>query len=257
MVSRYAYVLGTANTQISASASRHLAERLIMISAYYELDPALLTAIVTSESSWRERAVSPVGALGYGQLMPGTAASLHVEPFDGTENLDGTARYLRRMLKRYAHRSPEQQMRCAIASYNAGPGAVDRYGGVPPFRETTAYVAHVLRLRALYADSGSGVPMQLAREIIAARTPPTVVSVTIVRKTHATHRHVTRTRPVRVTAERWTPKDSPYLHALDPNAYETPAPRVRHGIAGLMHRLFHPEPASSPAAAVSYSASAR
>jgi transglycosylase-like protein with SLT domain len=150
LVGRYADALGTANGRLPAIVRRDLAERLLLLSSYYKLDPCLLGALVTVESAWRARAVSPVGALGYGQLMPGTAASLNVDALEPYENLDGTARYLRRLLNRYVARDLQTRMRLALASYNAGPGAVDRYHGVPPYRETRAYVDNVLRTRAAF-----------------------------------------------------------------------------------------------------------
>jgi hypothetical protein len=151
MVGRYADALGTANGRLPVAVRRDLAERLLLLSSYYKLDPCLLGALVTVESAWRARAVSPVGALGYGQLMPGTAASLNVDPLEPYENLDGTARYLRRAMNRYVTRDLQTRMRLALASYNAGPAAVARYNGVPPYRETRAYVDNVLRTRRAFA----------------------------------------------------------------------------------------------------------
>jgi hypothetical protein len=83
--------------------------------------------------------------------MPGTAASLNVDPLEPYENLDGTARYLRRAMNRYVTRDLQTRMRLALASYNAGPAAVARYNGVPPYRETRAYVDNVLRTRRAFA----------------------------------------------------------------------------------------------------------
>ncbi len=105
----------------------------------YGLPPALLDVIARVESGYRVDAVSPKGAVGLMQLMPGTAAELRVDPLDPEQNADAGARYLRELLERYnysAHR--------ALAAYNAGPGAVDKYRGVPPFAETRTYVDRVL-----------------------------------------------------------------------------------------------------------------
>jgi soluble lytic murein transglycosylase-like protein len=104
------------------------------------LDPVLLAAVVEAESSFRSGAVSRAGAKGLMQLMDSTALALGVaNPFDPQQNLLGGARFLRGLLDRYG-----QSLPLALAAYNAGPGAVDRYGGIPPFAETQAYVPRVL-----------------------------------------------------------------------------------------------------------------
>lgn len=102
------------------------------------LDPGLLQAVAWQESRGRMSAVSRKGALGIMQLMPGTAAELGVVPTDPTDNVRGGAMYLRRQLDRFGSVS------LALAAYNAGPGAVIRYGGIPPFRETRDYVARIM-----------------------------------------------------------------------------------------------------------------
>lgn len=102
---------------------------------------ALFQALVWQESRFNPRAVSHKGAIGYAQLMPGTAAKLGVNPHDPMQNLDGGARYL--LLQLQVFRSPL----LALAAYNAGPGAVQRYRGVPPYRETRDYVIRVLAER--------------------------------------------------------------------------------------------------------------
>ena len=98
----------------------------------------LFLRLVHQESRWNPTAVSSAGALGLAQLMPGTAALLGVDPHDPRQNLDGGARYLRMMYDRFGN------WRLALAAYNAGPEAVQRHGGVPPFRETTQYVRIIL-----------------------------------------------------------------------------------------------------------------
>ena len=99
---------------------------------------ALFQALVWQESRFNPRARSHKGAIGYAQLMPGTAAKLGVDPHDPAQNLDGGARYL--LMQLQAFRSPM----LALAAYNAGPGAVQKYRGVPPYRETRDYVIRVL-----------------------------------------------------------------------------------------------------------------
>ena len=97
---------------------------------------ALFLALIERESGWNPRAVSPKGAQGLGQLMPDTARDLGVsDPFDPAQNLDGAARYFATQLARFG------DVRLALAAYNAGPEAVARHGGVPPYPETRAYVA--------------------------------------------------------------------------------------------------------------------
>jgi len=114
---------------IDAAAQRH------------GLDPVLLTAMATVESSFNPRAVSPQGAGGLLQLMPATAERFGVsDVFDVSQNVDGGARYLSWLLERYDGRTD-----LALAGYNAGEGAVDRHQGVPPFQETREYVRRVLR----------------------------------------------------------------------------------------------------------------
>ena len=98
----------------------------------------LFLRLVQQESGWNQGAVSPKGAVGLAQLMPGTAARLGVDATDPQQNLEGGARYLAMMYKRFG------SWRLALAAYNAGPGAVEQYGGIPPFAETKGYVAAIL-----------------------------------------------------------------------------------------------------------------
>ena len=102
------------------------------------LDVHLLRAVAWTESRGHQNAISSKGALGVMQLMPSTAAELGVDPLDPDANLHGGARYLARQLSRF------QSVPLALAAYNAGPGAVLRWGGIPPYAETQAYVAQIL-----------------------------------------------------------------------------------------------------------------
>jgi soluble lytic murein transglycosylase len=116
----------------------------------HDVQPALVKAVIAAESNFDPGAVSRKGAQGLMQLMPTTAEQLGVEdPLQPTENVRGGTRYLRKMLDRYGDLSR------ALAAYNAGPSAVDRYGGVPPYRETQDYVNRVLTYyRAYDGDFG-------------------------------------------------------------------------------------------------------
>jgi soluble lytic murein transglycosylase len=105
----------------------------------HRLPPALVKAVIAAESDFDPRAVSRAGAQGLMQLMPTTAANLGVaDPLEPTQNVHGGVSYLRSLLDRYG------DLTRALAAYNAGPEAVDLYGGVPPYRETRAYVDRVL-----------------------------------------------------------------------------------------------------------------
>lgn len=113
----------------------------------YGVRPSLALALIRAESGGRQNAQSGAGAIGFTQLMPATAASLGVDPHDPRQNIAGGIRYLAQQLK--AQKGDE---RLALAAYNAGPGAVAKYGGIPPYEETQTYVERVLG----YSREGSG-----------------------------------------------------------------------------------------------------
>jgi len=109
-------------------------------SAAYHLDPDLVNSVIHAESGFNSRAVSPKGARGLMQLMPGTASQLGVnDAFDPEANVVGGSRYLRKLLEHYNF-----DLVKALAAYNAGPERVEQYQGVPPFRETRTYVARIV-----------------------------------------------------------------------------------------------------------------
>jgi soluble lytic murein transglycosylase-like protein len=112
------------------------------IAKRYNMPEALVRSIVKAESNGNARAVSPKGAIGLMQLMPGTARDLGADPMNPEQNVDAGTRYLKNLLARYEDK--DDQVARAVAAYNAGPGAVDKYKGVPPYRETQTYVRRVL-----------------------------------------------------------------------------------------------------------------
>ncbi|MEO9176868.1 MAG: NlpC/P60 family protein [Gaiellales bacterium] len=132
------------------------------------VDPALLKGLVQAESGFDNGSVSSVGAQGLTQLMPDTARGLGVtNSFDPLQNLEGGARFLAGALKRFGG---NEQL--ALAAYNAGPAAVERYGGIPPFAETQAYVPRVLGYAAQYRAEGFGqTPATAATTPLPAAAP--------------------------------------------------------------------------------------
>jgi soluble lytic murein transglycosylase-like protein len=108
--------------------------------AKHQVDPKLVRAVIQVESAYQPRARSAKGAMGLMQLMPGTARQYAVDrPYEVESNIEGGIKYLRSLLDRF-------QLPLALAAYNAGEAAVQRFGGIPPYRETRDYVARILKL---------------------------------------------------------------------------------------------------------------
>jgi len=125
----------------ASSRPADIAEAVNSASGRYRIDPDLVNSVIRAESGFKVHAVSPKGAQGLMQLMPGTASNLGVSnAFDPNANVDGGTRYLRELLERYNF-----DLVKALAAYNAGPHRVEQYGGVPPYLETRKYVASIVR----------------------------------------------------------------------------------------------------------------
>lgn len=140
------------------------------------VDALFVRSVAKVESGLRQQAVSNKGALGLMQLMPGTAAELGVDPTQAEQNASGGVRYLRSLLERY-HYNPV----LALAAYNAGPGAVTKYNGLPPYYETRAYVVRVLKeYEKELKQAGlqpDGTPVQNAPQMSAAQSPRTASAI--------------------------------------------------------------------------------
>jgi membrane-bound lytic murein transglycosylase B len=134
--------------QTGSNVNLTIEKSILNAARRYNLPPGLIKGVIRAESNFQIAAVSHAGAQGLMQLMPATAKELGVRnPFDIEENIDGGARYLRQMLDSFGG-----DVKVALAAYNAGPGAVERYGGrIPPYQETEEYVDRVLRFSRQFA----------------------------------------------------------------------------------------------------------
>jgi len=146
-VEKVAAVIAARNPQVPLTERQYIAQCIVAYSQMKELRWEFFTALIAAESNFNRWAVSKSGAQGLGQLMPGTAQELGVvDPFNIEQNLWGAVRYIRTQLDRFRDRSTWDQFSLALACYNAGPGAVEKYGGVPPYAETNAFIRRVAQI---------------------------------------------------------------------------------------------------------------
>lgn len=149
MVSIYKKAIKGFNRKLSDTQTDTIARSVLGFSYRYKIDPRLVCAVILAESHFKIGATSSAGAQGLGQLMPSTAAGLGVNnAYDPVENVYGSVRYIKGMLDRMSGNKKWNDLTwydlgLAIAAYNAGPGAVKKHGGIPPYKETQAYVRRV------------------------------------------------------------------------------------------------------------------
>ncbi len=152
IVDAYSKVIRFYNNKLPKSQADYIASTILTHSSRYNVDPRLIVSVIVVESRFRPYAVSRSGALGLGQLMPGTAKMLGVSnPFDINQNILGTAMYIRMQFDRW--KGHERVLDKVLASYNAGPAAVARHGGIPPYSETINYVKKVKQLYNYFTGS--------------------------------------------------------------------------------------------------------
>jgi soluble lytic murein transglycosylase-like protein len=155
-------------TTLGGGAPTQYDAQITAAATKYGLDPALLKGLIRQESNFNAGAQSGAGAQGLTQLMPGTAASLGVtDATDPAQAIDGGAKYLKAQLDRFGGDASK-----ALAAYNAGPGAVAKYGGVPPYAETQNYVQKVLGYAAEYRGTATTAAIPAATSAVPATKTP-------------------------------------------------------------------------------------
>jgi hypothetical protein len=159
------YILQNRRSAWKPLSNPQLESLIYKYSRYYGVDPALIRAVMRHESGFNTQAVSPKGAQGLMQLMPGTAALMGVQdPFDPEQNIAGGVGYLRRCLDRF-----QQNVPLAVAAYNAGPEAVARYCSIPPYSETQLFVQNVLGSYGSYGLPRADYPGLAAAKAAASQ----------------------------------------------------------------------------------------
>lgn len=149
----------TDSRRVDRATSFRYSDIISSKSSKYNIDSSLIEAIISVESNWKPSAVSQKGAVGLMQLMPSTISDMRVrDPYDPEENIEGGTRYFRLLLDRF-----NGDLELALAAYNAGPGRVEQYGGIPPISETRKYVRQVL---ALHDGSGSVISLKIHKIIL-------------------------------------------------------------------------------------------
>ena len=140
------------NPKLKDGEIEWLYNRIDKYSRQYNIDPYLIVAVMEKESSFDHETISSAGALGLMQIMPSTAKELGVNPKRAEENIEGGIRYLRQQLDKYEGR---YKVHYALASYNAGAGAVRKYGGIPPYTETQNYIRKIVEKYNKLKQSGN------------------------------------------------------------------------------------------------------
>lgn len=141
----YHHILRT-TPSLGSDWANWIAQAIVFFSAKYGVNPFLVAANFTQESGFNMSAYSKTGAIGIAQLQPETAASLGVDPYDPAQNVEGGIRYIAEQLYTFRN-AGDWTASYAIAAYNAGPGAIKKYGGIPPYDET---INHVISVGAIY-----------------------------------------------------------------------------------------------------------
>jgi soluble lytic murein transglycosylase-like protein len=162
---------GVVPTTLGGGAATQYDAQITAAATKYGIDPALLKGLIRQESNFDASARSSAGAQGLTQLMPGTASSLGVDASDPAQAIEGGAKYLKQQLDRFGGDASK-----ALAAYNAGPGAVAKYGGVPPYAETQSYVRKVLGYAAEYEATSAAVPAAMTSAGWAGAVSTTPVS---------------------------------------------------------------------------------